>query len=114
MTTHRVDLRPCGCARPLRRQLRDLEGIVEHPRSISHATRRVFPGSRLREGEGVVPQHWRCGRESFCAAIRRRRPREGSGALIPGSMEDVRLRVISAARVRLNGAGPSAAKEALA
>jgi hypothetical protein len=29
-------------------------------------------------------------------------------------MEDVRLRVISAARVRLNGAGPSAAKEALA
>ena len=39
---------------------------------------------------------------------------KAAGALIPGSMEDVRLRVISAARAFVsNGAGPSA-KEALA
>jgi len=39
---------------------------------------------------------------------------KAAGALIPGSMEDVRLRVVSAARAFVsNGSGPSV-KEALA
>ena len=93
----------------------DLEGIVEHPRSIS-GTRlaALLPRPRLRQGEGVVPQHRRCRRESIRASIRWGRPREGRRRADPWvAWRTCDLRVISAARAFVsNGADPSP-KEAL-
>src|SRR4030095_2160786 len=92
----------------------DLDGIVEHARSIAGTRMAIF----LRDlGYGKVKASFR--RTGTVDVNRFARQFGGgghakaAGALIPGSMEDVRLRVISAARAfASNGAGPSA-REAL-
>ena len=92
----------------------DLEGIVEHPRSISGTRLAVF----FRDlGYGKVKVSFRSTGDVDVNRFARQFGGGGhakaAGALIPGSMEDVRLRVISAARAFVsNGAGPSS-KEAL-
>jgi phosphoesterase RecJ-like protein len=93
----------------------DLEGIVEHPRSISGTRLAIF----FRDlGYGKVKVSFRSTGDVDVNRFARQFGGGGhakaAGALIPGSMEDVRLRVISAARAFVsNVAGPSA-KEALA
>ena len=93
----------------------DLEGIVEHPRSISGTRLAIF----FRDlGYGKVKVSFRSTGDVDVNRFARQFGGGGhakaAGALIPGSMEDVRLRVVSAARAFVsNGAGP-AAREALA
>jgi phosphoesterase RecJ-like protein len=87
----------------------DLEGIVEHPRSISGTRLAVF----FRDlGYGKVKVSFRSTGDVDVNRFARQFGGGGhakaAGALIPGTMEDVRLRVISAARAFVsNGAGPS-------
>jgi phosphoesterase RecJ-like protein len=92
----------------------DLEGIVEHPRSISGTRLALF----FRDlGYGKVKVSFRSTGDVDVNRFARQFGGGGhakaAGALIPGTMEDVRLRVISAARafVSLGSASP---KEALA
>jgi len=92
----------------------DLEGIVEHPRSISGTRLALF----FRDlGYGKVKVSFRSTGDVDVNRFARQFGGGGhakaAGALIPGTMEDVRLRVISAARAFVsNGADPSP-KEAL-
>jgi bifunctional oligoribonuclease and PAP phosphatase NrnA len=87
----------------------DLEGIVEHPRSISGTRLALF----FRDlGYGKVKVSFRSTGDVDVNRFARQFGGGGhakaAGALIPGSMEEVRLRVISAARAFVsNGAGPS-------
>jgi phosphoesterase RecJ-like protein len=93
----------------------DLEGIVEHPRSISGTRLALF----FRDlGYGKVKVSFRSTGDvdvnKFARQFGGGGHAKAAGALIPGTMEDVRLRVISAARAFVsNGTSPSA-KEALA
>ena len=92
----------------------DLEGIVEHPRSIAGTRLALF----FRDlGHGKVKVSFRSTGDVDVNRFARQFGGGGhakaAGALIPGSLEDVRLRVIAAARAFVsNGAGPSA-REAL-
>ena len=87
----------------------DLEGIVEHPRSISGTRLALF----FRDlGYGKVKVSFRSTGDVDVNRFARQFGGGGhakaAGALIGGSLEDVRLRVISAARAFVSdGADPS-------
>jgi len=92
----------------------DLEGIVEHPRSISGTRLALF----FRDlGYGKVKVSFRSTGDVDVNRFARQFGGGGhakaAGALIPGTMEDVRLRVISAARAFVS-IGSASPKEALA
>jgi phosphoesterase RecJ-like protein len=77
----------------------DLEGIVEHPRSISGTRLALF----FRDlGYGKVKVSFRSTGDvdvnRFARTFGGGGHAKAAGALIPGSMEDVRMRVVSAAR----------------
>jgi bifunctional oligoribonuclease and PAP phosphatase NrnA len=86
----------------------DLEGIVEHPRSISGTRLALF----FRDlGYGKVKVSFRSTGDvdvnRFARTFGGGGHAKAAGALIPGTMEDVRLRVISAARAFVSNAGPT-------
>ena len=91
----------------------DLEGIVEHPRSISGTRLAVF----FRDlGYGKVKVSFRSTGDVDVNRFARQFGGGGhakaAGALIPGSMEDVRVRVISAARAFVSRGADLATREA--
>jgi phosphoesterase RecJ-like protein len=86
----------------------DLDGIVEHPRSIAGTRLALF----FRDlGHGKVKVSFRSTGDVDVNALARQFGGGGhakaSGALIPGTLDAVRERVVAAARTHLAGATPS-------
>lgn len=93
----------------------DLDGIVEHPRSIAGTRLALF----FRDlGHGKVKVSFRSTGDVDVNALARQFGGGGhakaSGALVPGTLDAVRQRVVAAARAHLAAPAPGAAREAAA